>query len=50
MYKTQNRLNMLKYATGIPGLEFERQNIIEENSYSQHEKLLCVRNFNIFQK
>jgi hypothetical protein len=43
MYKSQNKLNMLKYATGIPGLDFERKNVLVEDSYQQHEKLLCVR-------
>jgi hypothetical protein len=39
-YKKINKLNLMKYATGIPGLEFERSQIISD-SYSIHESLLC---------
>ena len=43
-YKKTNTLNLMKYATGMPNLEFKRSQIISD-SYTKHESLLVVIKF-----
>ncbi|CAF0752606.1 unnamed protein product [Brachionus calyciflorus] len=40
-YKKMNRLNLLKNAAGLPGVNFERKSLIFSDSYAVHESLLC---------
>lgn len=41
-YKKMNKLNLLKNATGLSGINFERNTQIFSDSYAVHESLLCV--------
>ncbi|RMZ94524.1 neugrin -like protein, partial [Brachionus plicatilis] len=40
-YKKMNKLNLLKNATGLTGINFERKSHIFSDSYAVHESLLC---------
>ena len=41
-YKRQNKLHVLKHATGIPGIFFERKTEILDDAFSYHKQLICV--------
>lgn len=45
--KETNRMALLKYACGLPDVEFERQAVIYKDSYAIHESILCV-SFGLF--
>ena len=43
--KRQNKINLIKFAAGIPGVYFERKAQVYSDSYSIHKTLLAVRYF-----
>jgi hypothetical protein len=40
--KTRNKLGLIKYAAGLPGLHFDRSSQVYSDSYALHKALLCV--------
>lgn len=37
-----NKMNLMKHAAGIPGIEFERKTLLTSESNSYAEMLICV--------